>query len=787
MISIRHHAREGWPAVVLLLLVAWPAVHAHEIQTSVGPGQLDVRVVSATCLRITLKPVSYEGDFPVNPALSERDYPAPAISLQDIDAPVTRWVGGLDVRVSRDPLTVQVSRADGSVVQRLAFDASGELTFLLDERPVLGLGEGGPLPRRGERWRESHVEYDRRGRVHSMRPRWQGGAYGSRNPVPLMIGVKGWGLYVASPWGAIDLTRASRGVYSPSAANAGTRATQTQGDQQDNRGKGLPPLSAHAPGLYDVFVFDAQRPTAMLRDLATVSGSAVMPPRWAMGYMQSHRTLEDDAQMIAIVDTFRAKQIPLDAVIYLGTGFTPRGWNTPQPSFEFNPDVFKHSPQEVIAALHERNVRVILHMVPWDRDKLPTLRGSIPPSEAEELNPSHIAEYWKQHIQLVDAGVDAWWPDEGDWFNLFERLKRHQMYYQGPLATRPNVRPWSLHRNGYLGIARHGGWVWSGDTESSWKSLEAQLAVGVNHSLSLSPFWGSDIGGFYPSKELTGELYARWFQFGAFTPSFRSHGRTWWTRLPWGWGLSELGPLESNTPPDPKELKNAAIEPIAKQYAELRYKLLTYNYTLAWQAHAEGLPMMRAMWVHYPEDPTAAGLGDQYLWGRDLLVAPVYQRGATERRVYLPRGEWYDWWTNEKLTGGRWVVRPVDLSTMPLYVRAGAVLPIDPVRQYTSQRVDRPLALRIYRGADGSASLYEDDGQSLDYLENGAVITRMLWDDGQSKLNLQRDALPERGAPAATRLRVELLPDGESQEVELLDSAEIRFGAERARDPSRPG
>ena len=197
--------------------------------------------------------------------------------------------------------------------------------------------------------------------------------------------------------------------------------------------------------------------------------------------------------------------------------------------------------------------------------------------------------------------------------------------------------------------------------------------------------------------------------------------------------------------------------------------------------------MMRAMWVHYPEDPTAAGLGDQYLWGRDVLVAPVYQRGATKRRVYLPRGEWYDWWTNEKLTGGRWVVRPVDLSTMPLYVRAGAVLPIDPVRQYTSQRVDRPLALRIYRGADGSASLYEDDGQSLDYLENGAVITRMLWDDGQSKLNLQRDALPERGAPAATRLRVELLPDGESQEVELLDSAEIRFGAERARDPSRPG
>ena len=154
----------------------------------------------------------------------------------------------------------------------------------------------------------------------------------------------------------------------------------------------------------------------------------------------------------------------------------------------------------------------------------------------------------------MKTGVDAFWPDEGDWFDLFERVKRHQLYYQGPLSTPPNVRPWSLHRNGYPGIAQWGGWVWSGDTESSWKTLEAQIAVGINYSLSIGPYWGSDIGGFYANSELTGELYARWFQFAAFCGSFRAHGRTWWTRLPWGWGLSDMGPRENNNTnaPDPR-------------------------------------------------------------------------------------------------------------------------------------------------------------------------------------------------------------------------------------------
>ena len=210
-----------------------------------------------------------------------------------------------------------------------------------------------------------------------------------------------------------------------------------------------------------------------------------------------------------------------------------------QPSFEFNPDVFKRRPESVISDMHDRHVKVVLHMVPWDRDKLPTLHGTIPAHAGEQLDASHISNYWKQHEDLIKKGVDAFWPDEGDWFDLFERIKRHQLYYQGHLSTTPDIRPWSLHRNGYPGIAQWGGWVWSGDTDSSWKTLEAQVAVGINHSLSIGPFWGSDIGGFFPNEELTGELYASWFQFASFCAFFRAHGRTWWTRLPWGWGLND--------------------------------------------------------------------------------------------------------------------------------------------------------------------------------------------------------------------------------------------------------
>jgi len=759
------------------------ASHGVPITTVGEPAQLDVRAAGEHSIRVTLKPITFTEQIPFSPSLAEQEYPAAAISIREIETPIRAQIGQLTVVVRAEPLTVLVTSAEGQPIQKLVFENDGKLSFQLGKGPVLGLGEGGPQPKRN--WRDEKLEFDRRGRFDDMRPRWQSDAYGSRNPVALAIGVAGWGLYVATPWGQIDLRDGDRGTFipwQPPKAPAGD--DQASRDERIERRRkyaaeiqGRPPVNQIVPELYDVFVFDAHDPAHLMKDISTIAGPAVMPPLWSLGYMQSHRTLEGSNQMLRIVDTFREKKIPIDAVIYLGTGFCPRGWNTRQPSFDFNPEVFPDNPAEVIDKLHDRHVKVVVHVVPWERDRLPTLEGTIPLRSGETIDDSHILNYWQQHAGLFAAGVDAFWTDEGDWFDLFERMKRHQLYYQGPLSTRPNVRPWSLHRNGHLGVARWGGWVWSGDTDSSWKTLEGQVAVGINHSLSLGPYWGSDIGGFFPSEELTGELYARWFQFGAFCPSFRAHGRTWWTRLPWGWGLSDTGPRENPRSPLESELNNPAIEPVCRKYAELRYQLLPYTYTLAWQARDAGMPLMRAMWLHYPDDPRARDLGSQYLWGRDLLVAPVFTPGASTRDVYLPHGDWYDFWTNEKLSGGQTVTRPIDLATMPIYVSAGAILPFDPVRQYTSQVVDEPTTLKIYRGADGEFTMYTDDGISLDYLQGQATWTRMSWDESAQRLTIA-PAAPQgaKNMPSNRVFRAELVPTGEIREVDYAgDRMEVVF------------
>jgi len=178
------------------------------------------------------------------------------------------------------------------------------------------------------------------------------------------------------------------------------------------------------------------------------------------------------------------------------------------------------------------------------------------------------------------------------------------------------------------------------------------------------------------------------------------------------------------------------VEPICRKYLELRYRLLPYLYSAVRESTINGLPVMRALWLHYPDDPQAVARGDEYLWGRDILVAPVVEQGATSRRVYLPRGIWHDFWTGERHAGGREINRTVDLETMPLYVRAGSILPLGPVKQYTSELVDQPLTISIYPGADGSSSMYEDDGASFNYRNGEWMGLEMNWSDTRGVLHL---------------------------------------------------
>jgi alpha-glucosidase/alpha-D-xyloside xylohydrolase len=185
---------------------------------------------------------------------------------------------------------------------------------------------------------------------------------------------------------------------------------------------------------------------------------------------------------------------------------------------------------------------------------------------------------------------------------------------------------------------------------------------------------------------------------------------------------------------------------------------------------------MRAMWLHYPGDPRAWGLATQFLWGRDLLVAPVFTKGATSREVYLPNGDWYDWWTNDKQTGGRTVTRQVDLATMPLYVRAGAIVPVDPVRQYTAQPVGEPTTLKIYTGADGEFTLYDDDGATQQYVERRGTWIRITWSDRAKRLTLE-PGTPKGATGLATtrRFRVRLVPAGATKDVEYT-GARVQLG-----------
>jgi alpha-glucosidase/alpha-D-xyloside xylohydrolase len=622
--------------------------------------------------------------------------------------------GDLKVELT-GPLTVRVEMVkSGKLVQQLRIDPqTGVVTFELGDGPLLGLGEGGP-------------QFDRRGSTDRMKS-GQGGyklrTHGGRVPIPWIIGTGGWAMFIHQPFGTFDFT-GSAGRFEPASPDAAL----------------------------DLFVIGASDPASIMAEYARLTGYPEMPPLWSLGYQQSHRTLGSREEILAEARTFREKKLPCDTMIFLGTGFCPSGWNTANGSFAWNPRVFP-DPKEIVDDFHKEHFRFVLHSVIWT----PKLQGSVhDPCRVDRFDEGQAGCLWDAHRKVFSLGVDGWWPDEGDPLNIESRLVRNRMYYEGAQMDRPNERPFALHRNGYAGMQRYAAFLWSGDVFSTWETLRTHIPIAVNTGLSGIPYWGTDIGGFVPTKELTGELYVRWFQFGAFCPLFRSHGRTWKLRLPWGWNTGELGVSEvaayrdGAADPDPEELHNAAVEPICRQYLELRYRLMPYLYTAVREAHDSGLPVMRGLWLHYPDDPAAVARGDEYLWGRDMLVAPVVEKGASERKLYLPRGAWYDFWAREKLEGGREISRPVDLATTPLYVRAGAVIPMGPVRQYTEEKVDGPLTLWVYPGSDGAFTLYEDDGKTFNYRRGDVMRLQSTWSDRDRTLKIQL-AKGSRMLPPMTR------------------------------------
>lgn len=699
------------------------------------PVEIVVSPVSEATVRLSVLPLDAgaPAEVPLDGSLVQAEWGPPAGRLRDGGAAPPVRAGRFVVRYTPDPPAIRVETESGALVQRLTLDPERpDVRFLLSDGPLLGLGQGGP-------------QFDRRGSVDRMRSgqgAYQLRTHGGRVPIQWLIGTSpggsagrhadggaaGWAMFVHQPLGRFDFT-GPEGRFVPFAG---------------------------AP-LLDVFVVGSRDPAVIMGEYARITGAPELPPLWSLGYLQSHRTLAGPDEILDIARTFREKQLPCDALIYLGTGFTPSGWNAANGSFAFDRRNFP-DPKGLIDALHALHFRVVLHIVILARD----LRGTVAePCDLARFDEEQAGCYWHLHRRLIDLGVDGWWPDEGDPLDARARLARNRMYWEGPQLDRPGERVFALHRNGHAGMQRYASVLWSGDVYSTWKTLDTHVAVGINAGLSGIPYWGTDIGGFVPTPEYTGELHVRWFQFGAFCPLFRAHGRTWHLRLPWGWSTGDLGPDEIASyaggagNPAPPERQHPEVEPICRRYLELRYRLLPYTYTVVREAHDTGLPIMRALWLHYPDDAVAAGRGDEYLWGRDILVAPVTRPGASSRRLYLPRGRWIDFWTNETVEGGREIERRVDLATLPLYVRAGAVVPMGPVKQYTDEPIDAPLALTVYPGADGGGALYEDDGRTLAYRRGEWMRLAMAWRDASRTLEIRlADGSKPRGLPRRFEVRV---------------------------------
>jgi alpha-glucosidase (family GH31 glycosyl hydrolase) len=726
----------GAASAGVMLTTRFTRGQQQEIVVAGRPVEWGVATVSAATIRLTIRPIE-DGRavdvFDDGAVVAEGTLVARVAPGTSRDAVRT---GDFVVTFSPDRPSVQIAHR-GNVIQRLTLPRdSGDVTFLLPKGPLLGMGQGGP-------------QFDRRGNVDEMR-NGQGGfrlrTHGGRVPIQWLVGTDGWAMFIHQPLGRFDLT--------------GTEATFT-------------PTSRLLP--LDIFVVVSNDPSVIMKEYAGITGHAEMPPLWTFGYQQSHRTLAGPEEIRTVARTLREKMLPCDTLIYLGTGFTPSGWNTKNGEFGWNASNFP-DPKAAIDELHAMHFHVVLHDVIEGQRLNGTVRDACKAPEPSGTDAAgrwpddrSVGCYWPYHKPLFDLGIDGLWPDQGDGLDGPSRLARIRMHWEGPQLYRPNERPYALHRNGYPGMGRYGAFLWSGDVYTTWETLKTHVPVAINSGLSGIPYWGTDIGGFVPTAEYTGELHVRWFQFGAFCTLFRAHGRTWHLRLPWGWntgdaGLSEIVNYRGGAAdPDPSELRNPHVEPICRKYMNLRYQLLPYIQTAVRECHDTGMPIMRALWLHYPDDPSATARGDEYLWGRDILVAPVTDKGATDRSLYLPRGTWFDFWSHERLEGGREIQRKVDLETTPLYVRAGAILPLGPVKQYKSQPVDGPMTIVVYPGRDGAFTLYEDDGATFDYRKGEFMRIEMVWRDAERRLTLQLAAGSKMLPPSRRQIEVRLAGQSSSQ------------------------
>ncbi len=516
----------------------------------------------------------------------------------------------------------------------------------------------------------------------------------------------------------------------------------------------------------DYYFIRGNNPDEVISGYRTVTGKAQIMPKWAMGFWQSRERYKTQTEIIDALKEFRRREIPIDNIVLDWNYWPETAWG----SHEFDKSRFPN-PKGMVDSIHALDAKIMISVWPkfyqtTEHFKEFESKGwmymqAIKDSIRDWVGPGYIGSFydaysadarklfWKQMKEhLYTLGIDAWWMDASEpnvrdctdmpyrkalcgptalgpsteYFNAYA-LMNAEAIYDGQRGTDNNKRVFLLTRSGFAGLQRYSTATWSGDIATRWEDMKAQISAGINFSISGVPYWTMDNGGFCVEKRYEQakegsedlnewrELNVRWHQFGAFVPLFRTHGQFPYREL---WNIA----------PD-----NHPAYKTMLYYTQLRYRLMPYIYTMAGMSHFNDFTIMRALMMDYSTDKNVLDISDQYMFGKELMICPVYQYKARTREVYFPKETgWYNLYNGKYTAGGQKQMVDAAYDRMPIYVAAGSILPMGKVIQNTTQaQID--LTLYVYAGKNGTFTLYEDENINYNYERDASATIKFTYDD----------------------------------------------------------
>jgi alpha-D-xyloside xylohydrolase len=558
-------------------------------------------------------------------------------------------------------------------------------------------------------------------------------------------------------------------------------------------------ISSDVADVIDYYFFYGPELDKVIAGYRELTGEAPLFGKWAYGFWQCKNRYKSQDEILGVARKYRALHIPVDNIVQDWFWWNRKG------EFVFNKNY--PDPKGMIDELHRENFHLMISIWPffepgsanydfaekngWFIDKF---KFAQPPYHADGMalydatNAEARKFYWDQvNKGLFSIGADAWWMDtnepetegleeniqlghnlaigSGDrYVNVYPLLDTAAVY-DGQRSTSDRKRVYILSRSAFAGSQRNAVTAWSGDLISDWFSYRRQIPAGLNFALSGIPYWTTDIGGFVfgsPSDPVFRELFVRWFQYGTFNPILRVHG----TRNPDENELWSYGP---------------DAQKILVSFDRLRYRLLPYTYSLAWKTTNESYTPMRPLVMDFRSDVRAQNTGDQFMYGPAFLVSPVTEPSATSRRVYLPNAKWYNFWSGAPLEGAREVNAEAPLEKMPLYIRAGSIVPLGPDVEWSAEKPADPIELRVYRGADGEFTLYEDENDNYNYEKGVHATISFRWDDAKNVLTIGGRQGEFPGMLASRTFNVVFVNDNHGVGIEPSDAPDkvVRYSGEQ--------